>query len=79
MDASKARNANANTDDMQQMAAKLEAENPLWLVVFGVYTRQFIAFPRFPVPPQTFLAVHYPPALPDRMREVEARSSVARP
>jgi hypothetical protein len=64
---------NVTTDDMRQIAAKLEADNPLWIVLYGAYSRQFVAFPRFKVPPRTFLTALYPSSLPGRMREVEAR------
>ena len=61
--------------DMGQIAVRLEAENPLWIVVFGSYSRQFVAFPRFDVPFPVFLASHSPAALAERMGVVEARRS----
>jgi hypothetical protein len=51
------------------MAGELESENPLWIVIFGVYTRQFVAFPRFPGGKMT--VAWYPAALAARMREIE--------
>jgi hypothetical protein len=59
------------TEDMRLMAEKLEAENPLWIVVFGVYTLEFVAFPRFRAPKGTMIRAWYPSALADRMRAVE--------
>jgi hypothetical protein len=56
---------------MLRTAAKLETDNPLWIVVFGVYSRQFIAFPRFNVPIGTMATARYPAALPGRMRRIE--------
>ena len=57
--------------EMLRTAEKLETDNPLWIVVFGVYSRQFIAFPRFNVPIGTIAAARYPAALPGRMRRIE--------
>jgi hypothetical protein len=56
---------------MQDMATRLEAENPRWMVVFGVYTKQFVAYPRFPVPAGTMAVGTYPPALIGRMHDIE--------
>ena len=60
-------------EDMTRAATELEAENPLWIVVFGVYTRQFVAFPRFDVPDRAIAVAYYPAALASRMREIEQR------
>src|SRR5690349_16448903 len=47
-------------EDKRLMAERLESENPLWIIVYGVYTRQFVAFPRFKVPRQTIITTTYP-------------------
>jgi hypothetical protein len=61
-------------DDMTRVARQLEAENPLWIVVFGIYTRQFVGFPRFDVPSETMAVAHYPAALASRMRDIERKA-----
>jgi hypothetical protein len=67
------------TDQAHAEAAReLERDNPDWIVVFGVYSQQFVAFPRFPAPPRTIVVASYPGALPTRMRAVERRLHVAR-
>jgi hypothetical protein len=53
------------------IAERIEEENPNWIVVFGVYSRQFVCFPRFPVPQGTVVAALRPEELPGRMREIE--------
>jgi hypothetical protein len=53
-------------------ARRLEAGNPLWLVVFGVSSGEFVCSPRFSVPFRAILAAKEPTALPPRMREVES-------
>jgi hypothetical protein len=60
-----------DTASMLRIARELEAGNPLWIVVFGVYSRQFIAFPRFSVPAGTMVTAHYPAALTARMHGIE--------
>jgi hypothetical protein len=64
--------------DMQCVAERLESDNPLWIVVFGVYTRQFVAFPRFAAPEGTVITAGYPGALSERMRRVEHLARVLR-
>ena len=41
--------ADAFDDDASREAAeRTERENPGWIVVFGVFTKEFVCFPRFP-------------------------------
>lgn len=60
-----------DTADMVLIGKALESENPLWIVVFGIYSRQFVAFPRFSVPNGTMAVARYPAALCQRMRRIE--------
>lgn len=53
------------------IAEAIERENPGWIVVFGVYSRQFVCFPRFHVPHGTVLISWSPWDVPRRMREIE--------
>jgi hypothetical protein len=41
--------------EARTLAEIIEKENPGWIVVFGLYSRQFVCFPRFPVPQGTVL------------------------
>jgi hypothetical protein len=66
------------TEEMQRVAERLESDNPSWLVMFGVYSRQFVAFPRFAAPEGTVIVAGYPGALPERMRRVERLARVLR-
>lgn len=63
--------------EMKRVAQRLEKENPRWIVLFGDYSRQFVAFPRFPTPMGTIVAARYPDALPAWMRAVESRTRPA--
>ena len=58
-------------DAFREIAQQTERENPQWIVMFGAFTKQFVCFPKFPVPPGTILVAQYPRALPARMRAVE--------
>lgn len=60
-----------NDADCRAVAARTEKENPRWIVLFGVYSKQFVGFPLFAVPPGTLVIAQYPGALPKRFREVE--------
>lgn len=60
-----------NDHESRDIAQQIEQDNPRWIVVFGVYTRQFVGFPRFPAPPGTVIAAQYPAAMSDRMRALE--------
>jgi hypothetical protein len=61
---------------MKQVAERLESDNPWWIVVYGVFTREFVAFPRFRAPVAVVTA-SYPAALPPRMRAIEAQARPA--
>lgn len=58
--------------ELLRTAERLETGNPLWIVVFGVYSRQFVAFPRFSVPAGTMATAHHPADLEQKMRQIEA-------
>lgn len=47
---------------------------PNWMVVWGVYSGEFVAFPLFSAPAESLLAATYRPALISRMREAERRT-----
>jgi hypothetical protein len=58
-------------EEAPAMAGKIEEENPGWIVVFGVFSRQFVCFPRFPVPKGTMVVARYPEEALTRMRAIE--------
>lgn len=61
----------ATDEEILRIVEEMESENPLWIIVFGVYTRQFVAFPRFDAPKGTIAVALYPPALTGKMRDIE--------
>jgi len=60
-------------DEPREIARHLEAKAPNWLVLWGAYTHQFVAFPRFDAPQGTIVTAIYPYALVGRTREIERR------
>jgi hypothetical protein len=63
---------------MLRIAENLESENPLWIVIFGIYSREFVAFPRFNAPAGTMAVARYPGALKERMRRIECAMRMPR-
>jgi hypothetical protein len=66
-----------DNNEPREIARHLEAKSPNWLVLWGTYTHQFIAFPRFDAPRGTIVTAIYPDALVGRTREVERRLHIA--
>lgn len=58
-------------DECREIAHQIEEKSPGWLVVWGVYTRQFVAFPLFDAPRGTILTARYPDALVGRLRKTQ--------
>ena len=61
----------AGVAETKRIAEEMAKRHPLWIVMFGDYSKQFVAFPRFTAPQGTILAARYPNALPPRLRAVE--------
>jgi hypothetical protein len=55
----------------REEARQLEAQNPLWIVIFGVYSGEFVCFPRFGPDGGSIVAAKDPCTLPPRMRKAE--------
>jgi hypothetical protein len=60
-----------------QVAARLEHDNPDWMVMYGSYSREFVAFVAFPVypdaPDNSYCSAKDPGALDGHIRETERR------
>jgi hypothetical protein len=56
-----------------EQAREIEQRQPGWIVVYGIYSKEYVAFPLFPAPPGTILTAAYPPALITRMQRAEQR------
>jgi hypothetical protein len=57
----------------RETARQIERRRPGWIVVWGCYTRQFVAFPLFRAAPGTILAAKQSATLIASMRETENR------
>jgi hypothetical protein len=62
-----------NDEACREIAQHIESECPHWIVIFGVYTKQFVAFPLFDAPPGTTVTGFYPDSLIKRLRNIEQR------
>ena len=60
-------------DANRRQARDIQQQLQGWMVVYGIYSKEYVAFPLFPAPPGTILAAAYPPALIARMQETERR------
>jgi len=69
--------ATVNVADMRLLAQRLEQENPSWIVLYGAYSKEFVAFPRFTSPRGTIVATRHPGTLPTRLRQVEQQAEQA--
>jgi hypothetical protein len=58
-------------DEAREHVRRLEAAHPCWLIFYGSYSRQFIAYPLFPAPARTVLIETGPQAIERRMRHIE--------
>lgn len=70
-----------NEDACRTAAARLQHDHSHWLVMWGCYTRNYIAFPLFAAPRGIILTAADPAQLAARMRTQErsARVSVPQP
>ncbi len=59
------------TEANRETARQIELQRPGWMVLWGVYSKQYVAFPLFPAPPGTILTARYSPALAARMAAAE--------
>jgi hypothetical protein len=71
-----ARLAVLSDDEGRAIAEDIRRQRPGWLVIFGVYSRQFVAFPLFAMSKRTILTARYPEALIDRMVRAEQQRRV---
>jgi hypothetical protein len=58
-------------EDHSEQAARLDRDNPRWMIVWGTFSHEFVAFPLFDVPSGTVLCCRSGPEMERRMRQVE--------
>ena len=56
----------------RETARQIELQRPGWMVLWGVYSKQYVAFPLSAAPPGTILTARYAPALAARMARPSA-------
>jgi hypothetical protein len=55
----------------QAEADRLAGENRHWLIVWGTYSREFVAYPLFPVPPGIIIVDGTAAGIRQQMRDTE--------
>jgi hypothetical protein len=58
-------------EDHQEQAVRLDWDNPTWIVVWGIFSHEFVAFPLFRVPQGTVLCSRTGLELMRRIRQTE--------
>jgi hypothetical protein len=59
------------TEANWETARQIESQRPGWMVLWGAYSKQYVAFPLFAAPPGTIVTARYAPALAARMQAAE--------
>jgi hypothetical protein len=60
-------------DACRAVAEDIQRQRPDWLVLWGTYSKRFVAFPLFILRQRVIVIAHYPDALLARLDEVERR------
>jgi hypothetical protein len=58
-------------DECREIAEDIQRLRPGWLVLWGCFSKRFVAFPLFPVRERVIVVAYYPRALVTRMDEAE--------
>ena len=61
----------SNEDACRRAAARLQHDHRHWMIMWGCYTRRYVAFPLFPAPHGTILTAVAPAELAAKMRGQE--------
>jgi hypothetical protein len=57
-----------------QVAERLEVDNPDWVIMYGSYSREYVAFPVYPdAPDNSYCSAKDPAQLDDHIRAAERR------
>jgi hypothetical protein len=54
-------------DKNRAILEEIQQQRPEWLVIWGVYSRRFTAYPLFPVRRRVIVSAYFPDALMERM------------
>jgi hypothetical protein len=52
-------------------ADEIQGQRPGWLVIWGVFSRRYTAYPLFPIRRRVIVVAYYPQALLERMDSAE--------
>ncbi|HEX4064216.1 MAG TPA: hypothetical protein VHY58_24660 [Streptosporangiaceae bacterium] len=68
-----------NEDACRQAAAQLQRDHGRWLVMWGCYTRRYVAFPLFQTPRGTVITAATPGELSAKMHSTERSAGMQVP
>ena len=68
-----------NEDACRMAAARLQYDHRHWMVMWGCYTRTYVAFPLFPAPRGTILIATAPDEMTAKMRRQERAAGMRVP
>ena len=69
----------SNEDACRRAAARLQHDHRHWMIMWGCYTRRYVAFPLFPAPRGTILTAVAPAELAAKMRGQERSAGMWAP
>lgn len=69
----------SNEDACRMAAARLQHDHRHWMIMWGCYTRMYVAFPLFPAPRGTILTASTPEEMAAKMRRQERASGMRMP
>jgi hypothetical protein len=58
-------------DACRAIAEEIQQARPGWMVIWGVFSRRYTAYPLFPVRCRAIVVAYYPAALLERMDSAE--------
>jgi len=58
-------------EEYRALADKIEQKRPGWMVIWGIFSRRFTAYPLFPIRRRVIVVAYYPDALIERMDSAE--------
>jgi hypothetical protein len=61
--------ASDDEDECRSIAVEIQRKRPGWMILFGCYSRHFVAFPLFALRRRVIVTARYPDALVARMDE----------
>jgi hypothetical protein len=69
----------AQEEESRAVATQIQRQRPGWMIVYGCYSRRFVAFPLFAMRRRMIVVAAYPDALVARLDDTERRWRLREP